>query len=672
MALTTTPEVLREVAALYTRIAELERAHGMRPGEGAPDGALAAREDLSSGLHEVVAGLADGFFVVCTTAGEIRFASAAAERFLGWRPEQLVGQNAWAYVNQEDLAAMASARSAPLDDGIPIEVRALAADGGYRWLEMTARQWPKGEPRFVVLRYRDARYREAAGAGGDGVEERRLRDQLRRSSALARLSQLALGLPRTADVLDAAAALAASGLGVELGAWLEPAEGGLRVGAEAGFGPAARALTVPVVMSAGGLAHAGAAPFESADLARDPRVADRLLAEAGAGSVLAVPVRGAARAHGVLLVAARAAHRFEEEEQHVLETMANVLATAIDARAAQEALSARERLARAVFEHARDGMAIVDAEGRFVDPNPAMERLLGVSPEALRGRRPGEVATTDLDLSAAARAGRPQGEATASTPHGARTLEYDVVSEVLPGLQLAVLRDVTERRAMAARLVMADRLIAMGTLAAGVAHELNTPLAYVSANLEFLQAALPLRLAGDAGPGSELTEAVAESLEGTERLRTIIEDLRTFARAPAGGSGQADLEAVLRSCIAMTWGQLRHRAKLERDIGRLPPVVGNPARLAQVFVNLLVNAAQAIPPGHAQGHRIRLAARTGAGGRVTVEVSDTGAGIAPGVLPRIFEPFFTTKADGEGTGLGLSICRNIVSALGGTIQVESR
>jgi CheY-like chemotaxis protein len=223
---------------------------------------------------------------------------------------------------------------------------------------------------------------------------------------------------------------------------------------------------------------------------------------------------------------------------------------------------------------------------------------------------------------------------------------------------------------MQARLAMADRLIAIGTLAAGVAHELNTPLAWVSSNLEFVRASLPVMAAAGASV-DEVGEAVAESLEGTERLRLIIEDLRAFARAPRDDAGPADLEAVLRSCVSMTWNEIRHRAVLERDVGTLPPVAGNPARLSQVFVNLLVNAAHAIPPGHRQGHRIRLSARV-SGDAVTVEVEDTGTGIPPAVLPRVFDPFFTTRPAGEGTGLGLSISRSIVAAVGGSVELGSQ
>lgn len=439
MALTTTPEVLRELAGLYSRIAELERAHGLRPGEGAPPGSEPAGEAARGGLHEVVASLSDDLVAVVTTAAEVVYINAASERLLGLRPEEIVGQNAWAFVHPDDVAAMASARSAPLDDGLPVDVRVRCADGGYRWLTLQARSWPPEAPRHVVLRYRTAGARGAAGeppAAGEVALQR----ELRRAGALARVSQLALGLPRVQDVLDAAAALAASGLGVEAGAYLEPGDGGMRVRAEAGLPPGVRDQPVAVVMTAAGLVHAAGRPFESPDLARDARVADPLLAAARAGCALAVPVRGTASTHGVLLVAGRQPRPFDEEERHFLETVANVVATAIDGRAAQEALRSRERLARAVFDQAREGLAVVDEEGRCVDANPALERLLGAGADALRGRRPAEVARTDLDLSGPARRARPVGTAAASTPGGARALEYEVGAEILPGLHLAVVR----------------------------------------------------------------------------------------------------------------------------------------------------------------------------------------------------------------------------------------
>jgi signal transduction histidine kinase len=118
--------------------------------------------------------------------------------------------------------------------------------------------------------------------------------------------------------------------------------------------------------------------------------------------------------------------------------------------------------------------------------------------------------------------------------------------------------------------------------------------------------------------------------------------------------------------------ELRGRARVVEDCADIPPVQGNAARLGQVFLNLIINAAQAIAPGRAEENEIRVTARLGELGRVTVDVSDTGSGIAPEILERIFEPFFTTKPVGEGTGLGLAVCRSVVTSMGGDITVESQ
>jgi PAS domain S-box-containing protein len=663
MVLTTTPELLRELATLYKRIAELEQAGGLRPGEGAPAAQQpAAPAALEEGLHAPVAELSEAAIAVLTPTAEILYISPGIERLLGYRPEEVVGRNAWTLVHDEDLASVASARSAPLDDGIPIEVRSRCRDGSYLLTQFTARPWPAEAPRFIV-----ARFRASSGAEPAPEDAARLTAEYRRAAALARVSQLALGLPEAGDVLDAAVALAPAALGLPLGAYLEPCEGGLRVRAETGFPAGVRGRTVPTVMTLAGLAHAGGAPASAFDLPRDGRLADPLLEAAGATCALAVPVRGNERVHGVLVAAGRKVRHFDPEEVHFLETVGNVLATAMDGRAAQEALRGRERLARAVFEHARDGLAVVDEEGRCTELNAAAERILGVSFEALRGRRPADVIPTALDLTPRARPHR--GEATVATPSGPRGLEWEVIPGILPGVALAVLRDVTERREMLARLALADRLISVGTLAAGVAHELSSPLGYLSTNLNYLSRALreaPVPAAQDA------LEALDESVEGAGRLRAIVDDLRTFVRTPESDAGPADLEAVLRSCVGMAWSQIRYRARLEREVGPLPLVAGNPARLAQVFVNLLVNAAQAVGEGDAQSNVIRLAAQALPDGRVAVEVTDSGAGISAAVLPHIFEPFFTTKPANVGTGLGLSICRSIVQGLGGTIEVKSQ
>ncbi len=663
MPFSTTPELLRELADLYRRISELEERAGLRPGAAAPPGA-GRPGALAVGVHEALAELSEDVVGVLTPSGDILYVNGAVEKLFGYRPEEVIGRNAWTFVHGEDLPAVAAARSTPLDDGIPLEVRIRCADGTLRWTELAARGWPIKDPLYVVMRWRESGSQRGPEQPVD--EAGRLARQLRRAAALARISQLALGLPQISDVLAAAAALAPGAMGLEAGAYLEPDDAGLRVRAEGGFPPGTRDRTVPLVMTLVGLAWAGGAPARVADLARDGRLSDPLLESGHFASAVAVPVHGKDTAHGVLLAAGRSPRHLDAGEVHFLETVANVVATSLDGRAAQERLATRERLAQAVFEHAREGLVIVDDEGRIIEVNDAGARILGVSREALRGRRPSELIRTDLDLAAAGREER-SGEASVTTSVGARTIEFERIPGIRPGAAMAVLRDVTERKEMLARLALADRLISAGTLAGGVAHELKTPLAYVIANLEFLDQALR-----DSGsPEQEVREALKDAIEGTGRLKRIVDDLRTFVRTPGSDAGPADIEAVLRSCVGMTWAEIQSRARLDRSLERLPPVVGNPARLAQVFVNLLVNAAQAIPAGAAESNVIRLTARVVSPDRVAVEVSDSGAGIPPAVLPHIFEPFFTTKGPGVGTGLGLSICRSIVEALGGVIEVQS-
>jgi PAS domain S-box-containing protein len=236
---------------------------------------------------------------------------------------------------------------------------------------------------------------------------------------------------------------------------------------------------------------------------------------------------------------------------------------------------------------------------------------------------------------------------------------------------IGAMMDITERKQMAERLRLADRMASVGTLAAGVAHEINNPLAFVTTNLEFA-----LRhLAAVPDPTPDLLEArraLEDASEGAKRVRHIVRDLRTFSRADEEQRGPVDVRRVLESCISMTSNEVRHRAKLVRDFRDVPPVIANEARLAQVFLNLLVNAAQSLPDGQADRHEIRIVTRVGAGRRVIVEVRDTGPGMSAAVRARIFDPFFTTKRVGEGTGLGLSICHGIITALGGEIRLDSQ
>jgi PAS domain S-box-containing protein len=233
---------------------------------------------------------------------------------------------------------------------------------------------------------------------------------------------------------------------------------------------------------------------------------------------------------------------------------------------------------------------------------------------------------------------------------------------------LSIAHDVTDQRQMQARLMFADRMVSMGTLAAGVAHEINNPLSYIVANLDFLIEELASLPAGDRI--EDMRKAASDAQEGAGRVRHIVRDLRTFSRADEDRRSAVDLRRLLESASNMAYNEIRYRARLVCEIGQVPLVLANEARLGQVFLNLLVNAAQAIPEGAPGENEIRIAAYA-EGSSAVVEVKDTGTGMSPELTERIFLPFFTTKPQGLGTGLGLAICQSIVTSLGGEISVTS-
>jgi CheY-like chemotaxis protein len=169
----------------------------------------------------------------------------------------------------------------------------------------------------------------------------------------------------------------------------------------------------------------------------------------------------------------------------------------------------------------------------------------------------------------------------------------------------------------------------------------------------------------------DLEDLLLEAREGNARVAKIVRGLKTFSRIEEERSTVLDLIPVLDLSINMAFNEIRHRARLVKEYGQVPLVVGDDARLGQVFINLLVNAAQSLAPGDTESNEIRVVTSTGAEGQAVVEIRDTGPGIAPSVLARIFDPFFTTKAVGIGTGLGLAICHNIVTGMHGKISVQS-
>lgn len=326
--------------------------------------------------------------------------------------------------------------------------------------------------------------------------------------------------------------------------------------------------------------------------------------------------------------------------------------------------------------HAVDAIATLDASGRCIAVNPAFQAVLNYAPAEVE-------ATPLLDL--VHEADRARAEA-ALTCKGMEELEVRMVRKdgrIVP-TQLSVVarargrghfcfvRDLTRQKLVEGKLASAVAITAVGALATGLAHEINNPLAVVLANVEEasnLTADLE-GVADDAGKSDlmELRAMLEEALSASQRVQFIVRDLRAFACADER-RGRVDVNAVLEACSNLAFAEIRHRARLVKDLSAVDPVLGSEAKLAQVFLNLLINAAHAMPEGHAAQNEIRITT-TQEDRAIVIEIADTGGGIAPSDTSHVFEPFYTTKP--RRPGMGLAICRATVTAHGGEVALRPR
>jgi PAS domain S-box-containing protein len=245
-----------------------------------------------------------------------------------------------------------------------------------------------------------------------------------------------------------------------------------------------------------------------------------------------------------------------------------------------------------------------------------------------------------------------------------------------------VIDDMTQRKTLLAERLRLDRLVAMGTLAAGVGHEINNPLAYIQANIDyaleefsniFNHPGVSAVLKNDAASAvvqADILASLQSAGEGARRIRDVVRGIQAFSRLDEGVTQPVSIEQPLEFSIDMAMSRIRYRARLVRQIEPTPMVLADQSRLGQVFLNLLINAADAIEEGDAAKHAIVVRAFRRST-EVIVEIQDTGPGIAPEVRYRLFEPFVTTKQRGKGTGLGLTISHSIVRDLNGRLEVDS-
>jgi PAS domain S-box-containing protein len=341
----------------------------------------------------------------------------------------------------------------------------------------------------------------------------------------------------------------------------------------------------------------------------------------------------------------------------------------------REPTLAPHRYAREILETLPDGIALVRLDGRVRITNDKLAELVGLPREQIMGR-PIEELLAEIP-SEAGKAGV-GAESELITDSGRRVpvsvrrtplvdAEGHLIGEIL------VVRDMREVVSIRSRLVASGRLVAVGQLAAGIAHEINNPIAYVRANLGLLESdwkSLAGALAGsphgplvrkalDEGP-----ELIGESARGVDRIAGIVREVGGFSRGGVVEEERAKVSDLVATAIRVAAPQLRG-IRVERSLDDLPGVRCVPQEIVQVFLNLLVNASQAM---EGEGW-VRIEGRVRPN-EVWVDVTDSGPGIDPALQRRIFEPFFTTKPAGEGTGLGLSISRQIVVNHGGFLELE--
>jgi PAS domain S-box-containing protein len=349
------------------------------------------------------------------------------------------------------------------------------------------------------------------------------------------------------------------------------------------------------------------------------------------------------------------------------------------------ALGHSERMYRTIAHYFPNGLlALYDRDLR-VQVVDGTRSAIGMEPASLVGKTPADVTPPDVlpAIEAAYREALRGGTGTATIRIGARTFELvthpvrDEKGDVVMGLVMT--QEVTERLAMETRLATTARLAALGTLVAGVAHEINNPLASAIADgwlaireLEAAQASLratdPPDVKYTGGRIDTALQALRDAQEGEQRIKSIVKDLGLFGRQDTSRE-RVRLGDVVGEALRWAHATVSAVADVRVEVDEVPPVLGTPGQLGQVVVNLLTNAAQSIPAGRRGTITVRVG--RGAGDTVRLEVIDDGQGIDPDEMKRIFDPFFTTREVGKGMGLGLTICHALVTAHGGTISAES-
>ena len=395
--------------------------------------------------------------------------------------------------------------------------------------------------------------------------------------------------------------------------------------------------------------------------------------------------------------------QFDAKERAVLEALTGQASLLIQMRGAQArlraehvkleardaALAASERRLRALFEGLSEAVILQNAVGMIAACNPSAERIFGLSADQILGRTPSDLvpqATREdgtpfpndaLPSAECLRTGLPVDGASLRLSRAdgqrrwlrvnAQPLFAD--DATLSGV-VTTFRDVTEERALAERVNRQERLVTTGTLAAGVGHEINNPLAYILANLDFTLDVLQHAEGTSTPEGrAELVKVLHHVKSGALRVRDIVRGLKALARED-GPVVATQIAPVVASALSLTRPSWKTNTQVTAFVEGLPAALADETRLTEVLVHLLLNAVGALPGADLESNAIRVDAEFD-DTHLRLRVADNGGGIAASTLNRIFDPFFTTKPVGQGVGLGLSIAHSLVASMGGELTCTS-
>ena len=413
-------------------------------------------------------------------------------------------------------------------------------------------------------------------------------------------------------------------------------------------------------------------------LAEDRPAVERALAEQAQGEAAAVEFRIRRRDGQLRWISSRVFPIAQEEPSQGEggQRVAGIWEDITARKRTDEELRHTTSELRAIFQALPDSFCRLDPSGSVLHCQPGQLMQLFGAPEAMHGRAVDELLPAEArePFMSALRHVQDEGQLKRvefAVRSGRERAELEARLVPLPERETLVLvRDITERKRGEAMLIQATKMAAIGELAGNVAHEVNNPIGIVSAKARLLLS----------DPRQQLSPKVDQELrkivEQCDRIGQLTRSLLEFSRpTPTASREPIDVREPLKKALAMVGGRSRKaliEMREEHDAG-LPPVHANPNELQQVFLNLLINAADAMPEGGRITTRTRSAAAPLKGGQPALEVSveDTGYGIEEEIVDRIFEPFFTTKGAVKGTGLGLAICAGIVRSHGGEIDVRS-